>query len=292
MNARYLIINADDFGLTCAGDRAIRQLFAGKRITSTTILAPARFAADACAAAKEDSLPVGVHWTLHAEWAEERWQPCAGADRVPSLCEDGALLPDAKRMGQQAKNGDVTRELEAQLAFFGEHGVAPDHADSHGGTLYGINGRLFFLNAFRLCKKARLPFRFPRRAAFLTRQFGHEPSALLIGAHRAIVATADAYGVRLIDDFITNPYPVAKIGGVSALASYYERELSQAQAGITEVFLHPSIPDDALLARTPEWQKRVWEYEYLSSDAFLNFVEREGFQLCSWASAPFDHKRK
>lgn len=292
MNARYLIVNADDFGLTRAGDEAILGLFEAKRITSATILSPARRADEACAAAKERSLPVGVHWTLHAEWPEERWLPCAGAARVPSLCEEGALLSDAARMGKRARSADVTYELAAQTAFLTDRGVCPDHADSHGGTLYGVNGRLFFLNAFRLCKEYKLPFRFPRRADFLRRQFGHEPSGALRAAHRAIVATAGAYGVPLIDDFITNPYPVARIDGLSALRAYYERELSEAQAGITEVFLHPALPDGALLARTPEWQKRVWEYEYLSGDGWRNFLEREGFVLCSWASAPFDERRK
>ena len=290
MNARYLIVNADDFGLTPAGDSAIDALFSAGRITSTTILAPARYAAEACRSAREKGLAVGVHWTLHAEWADERWQPCAGAARVPSLCENGALIPDARRMGKRAKSGDVTCELTAQVEFLRAHGVAPDHADSHGGTLYGINGRLFFLNAFRLCKTYDLPFRFPRSSAFLRRQFGREPGAPLRAAHAAIAGTAKRFGVRLLDDFITNPYRAEKIGGYAALAAYYERELVLAGAGITEVFLHPSLPDEALLRRTGEWQKRVWEYEYLCSDAFKNLVEREGFILCSWGDAPFGRK--
>ncbi len=292
MNARYLIVNADDFGLTRAGDEAILRLFEAGRITSAAILAPARQADEACALARERSLPAGVHWTLHAEWPEERWLPCAGAARVPSLCKEGALLSDAARMGKRAAGADVSRELAAQAAFLTDRGVRPDHADSHGGTLYGINGRLFFLNAFRLCRRFDLPFRFPRRAEFLRRQFGREPNAALRAAHSAIVTAADAYGVRLIDDFITNPHPVANIDGLSALHAYYERELAGAKAGITEIFLHPALPDEALLKRTPEWQKRVWEYEYLSSDAWISFLEREGFILCSWAGAPFDERKK
>lgn len=291
MNERFLIVNADDFGLTRAGDEAILRLFAAGRITSATILAPARGAADACAAAKERKLPVGVHWTLHAEWAEERWLPCAGAQAVPSLCEDGAMIPDAARVGKLAAGADVTRELIAQHAFLTARGVTPDHADSHGGTLYGVNGRLFFLNAYRVCRKYRLPFRFPRRSDFLRRQFGREPGGALKAAHGLISRLAGVYGVPLLDDFITNPYPAAKIGGVSALAAYYERELASAGAGITEVFLHPSMPDEAQRRRTPEWQKREWEYEYLSSDAFAAFLEREGFRLCSWAGAPFAERR-
>ncbi|NLI54192.1 MAG: ChbG/HpnK family deacetylase [Clostridiales bacterium] len=290
MNARYLIVNADDFGLTLAGDGAIAELFAAGRITSTTILAPAKYAAEACRTACEKGLAVGVHWTLHAEWADERWQPCAGEQRARSLCEDGALIPNAGKAGKQAGSGDVTRELAAQVEFLRDRGVAPDHADSHGGTLYGINGRLFFLNAFRLCKKYGLPFRFPHSSAFLRRQFGHEPGGLLRAAHAAIVGAADLYGVPLLDDFITNPYPIVKIDGYAALATYYERELAEARAGITEVFLHPSLPDEALLRRTAEWEKRVWEYEYLRSDAFANFIARERFVLCSWAGAPFDKR--
>lgn len=291
MNARYLIINADDFGLTSVGDAAILQLFEQRRITSSTVLAPALRAKEACHAAKERALPVGVHWTLHAEWEMERWLPCAGAEDVSSLCVDGALIPDARQMAKQARSGDVTRELAAQIAFLRENGIAPDHADSHGGTLYGINGRLFFLNAFRLCREQGLPFRFPRSTAFLRRQMGHEPNLLLRTAHRAIVSAADRAGVRLIDDFITNPLPVAQIDGFSALARYYARELAAAGAGITELFLHPSLPDGALLLRTKEWQKRVWEYEFLMSDAFLSCINHEGFHLCSWADAPFQQRR-
>jgi predicted glycoside hydrolase/deacetylase ChbG (UPF0249 family) len=292
MNERYLIVNADDFGLTQPGDEAILRLFAAGRITSTTILAPAARAGAARADAIERGLPAGVHWTIHAEWADQRWLPCAGAERVPSLCEGGAMIPNAARASKAAKGGDVTRELAAQYAFLAENGMPPDHADSHGGTLYGVNGRLFFLNAFRLCKAHGLPFRFPRRSAFLRRQFGREPGALLRAAHTAIVAAADGYGVRLIDDFITNPYPVRKIENFRALADFYDREIASAGEGVTEMFLHPSLPDEALQAKTPEWQKRVWEFEYLTSDAFLNLLEREGFVLTSWGNAPIRGRKR
>ncbi len=291
MNERYLIVNADDFGLTKPGDDAIAALFQAGRITSTTILSPAARAADACTAARAHDYPVGVHWTIHAEWADQRWTPCAGAQSVPSLCENDALIPNAARASKTAKSTEVTRELDAQHRFLIDNGVTPDHADSHGGTLYGINGRLFFLNAFRLCKRYDLPFRFPRRNDFLRRQFGHEPGAAIRSAHRAIVAAADCFGVRLIDDFITNPHPVEKIDGYQALADYYSSEIAGAGPGVTEVFMHPSLPDAGMLKKTPEWQKRIWEYEYLTSDAFQTLLDREGFILTSWGDAPL-HRRK
>ena len=83
MNARYLIVNADDFGMTSAGDAAIEALFAAGRITSTTLLSPALRAGEARRTAREKDYPVGVHWTLHAEWATERWLPARARRTCP-----------------------------------------------------------------------------------------------------------------------------------------------------------------------------------------------------------------
>lgn len=75
MNERYLIINADDFGLCESMNQAICELFRLGAITSSSILSPAPMAMNACRYAKEGSFPVGVHWTLFSEWKEECWMP-------------------------------------------------------------------------------------------------------------------------------------------------------------------------------------------------------------------------
>lgn len=64
MNERFLIINADDFGLCKSMNQAICELFRLGAITSSSILSPAPMAMNACRYAKEGSFPVGVHWTL------------------------------------------------------------------------------------------------------------------------------------------------------------------------------------------------------------------------------------
>ncbi|HWQ59210.1 MAG TPA: ChbG/HpnK family deacetylase, partial [Clostridia bacterium] len=290
MNERYLIVNADDFGLTRSMNGAIAELFRQGTVTSSTILAPARFAVEACRSAAEIGIPVGTHWTLHAEWADEPWRASAG-DEAPSLAKNGYLYADARETAQSARAKDVTRELEAQYRFLLENGCIADHADSHGGTLYGTNGRFFFLNAFRVCKAHALPFRFAKSAAFIARQTGSPLPPALETAHRAIVSTAQAYRVPLPDEIVTHPLPVERIGGYEALCAYYERELSTCGPGITEVFLHPSLPDEALEKKTPQWRKRVWEYEYLKSGRLNRFAEKEGFRLVSWKDAPFQAGR-
>lgn len=292
MNERFLIINADDFGLCENMNQAICELFRLGAITTSSILSPAPMAMNACQYAKEDSFPVGVHWTLFSEWKEECWMPADKEKRGSSLTVNGLLPADGGAAAKRAASGDVTRELEAQYRFMTDTGCTPDHADSHGGTLYGINGRLFFLNAFRLCQKYRLPFRFARSPAFLERQFGGKVSPALKAAHAAVCFLADRMKVSLPDDFITHPLPVEKIRDYEALCSYYEEQLAAASAGISEVFLHPSVPDPVLSLRTPQWKKREWEYEFLKSGRLNRFLEKEGFRLVSWKSAPFPCKKE
>ena len=156
MAERLLIINADDFGISESSNAAITELFEGEKITSAGILAPAPFAGEAAAISGRRNYSVGVHWTLTSEWPQWPWKPCGDA---PTLLKDGFLAAD-KNILKQAKSRDVTKELEAQYLHLLDLGCRPDHADSHAGTLYGTNGRLFFLNAYTLCRKYKIPFRF------------------------------------------------------------------------------------------------------------------------------------
>lgn len=284
MGKRYLIINADDFGMSGSTNEAIRELFQGEKITSAGILAPAPFAPEAAKLAADGGYSIGVHWTLSSEWADYPWKPCC--QDAASLLDGGFLTADKEKV-KQAKSRDVTKELEGQYQRLLELGCRPDHADSHAGTLYGTNGRLFFLNAYGLCKKYGLPFRFAKQDSFLPRQFGKDPGKVLRLASRAIAGVGGLYGVKLLDDFYSDPRPVERIGSLPELKAYYEHQLSTLRGDICEVFMHPCLPDGTLLARSPQWKKRVWEYEYLKSGELLLAARAAGFTVVSWKDAPF-----
>ena len=280
MAERLLIINADDFGMSESTNEAIIGLFEGEKIGSAGILAPAPFAAQAAAVSGQRGYSVGVHWTITSEWAAWPWKPCGDA---PTLLEDGFLTADKKKAAR-AKSRDVTKELEGQYQRLLDLGCTPDHADSHAGTLYGTNGRLFFLNAYALCRKYKLPFRFATEDSFLDRQFG-DPSPVLKLASRAIGGMGKIRGVKLLSDFYSDPRPVERIGGLPDLKAYYESQLSTLRGDICEVFMHPCLPDEELLSRSPQWQKRVWEYEYLKSGDLLLAAREAGFKVVSWREA-------
>jgi predicted glycoside hydrolase/deacetylase ChbG (UPF0249 family) len=109
-------------------------------------------------------------------------------------------------------------------------------------------------------------------------------------AHRAIVLLADMHHVLLPDDMLTNPYPVKQIGSYEALREYYLREIRKLKSGVTELFIHPSLPDPVLCNRTPEWQKRELEYRLLMEPEFHDLIRSEGIHLVSWKDVPLKGK--
>ena len=287
MGERYLIINADDLGMSDSTNAAIGELFREKRITSSTLMAPCPKVGEAMDMLRENKYPVGVHLTLTSDWKSEGWPSIAPASTVPSLLDENGWLWDTKRLSKHGKSSHVSVELEAQMRLMQEAGCKIDHADSHSGTLYGINGRLFFINAFRFCRKYRLPFRFPKSSRFLKEQIGGKVPGVLYAAHRMIVMWATIMGVDLIDDMITNPDPVKTIKSYENLKDYYLRQVTECREGITELFLHPALPDEKLSRMTPEWEKRVMEYRFLLNDDLLMLLERENIKPVSWGEAPF-----
>lgn len=282
---RYLILNADDFGVQVATNKAVVELFEKKMISSASLLTVAQDSKDAAKLAAANKLPVGVHLAINSDDKEKRWQSNSEAK---SLIDDKGLLYDTKMLALKAKSKDVTLELEAQYRFMVENDCVPDHADNHSGTLYGINGRLFFINAFRFCKKHSLPFRFPKSPAFLERQLGRKVPAVLVFAHRMIVNTAKRYDICMPDDIVSNPYSIKKIKTYDVLRDYYIKQIKNMAPGITEVFLHPSYPIGLSSSGTDnEWLKREFELKLLQSGDLLQVAAEEKIQVCSWGNAPF-----
>ena len=87
--AKYLIINADDFGYNPQQTKAIDELMRGGLITSTSLMTVAPDAANAAELARLGGYPVGVHLTINSDDSKNRWQSTSG---VPSLCEKGMGL--------------------------------------------------------------------------------------------------------------------------------------------------------------------------------------------------------
>lgn len=279
---KKLIINADDFGISEATNKAIKELFIDKKITSTSLLANAMSTDEAIAIFKDLGLNVGVHLTLNSDFTEKPWRALSSGGNLSSIYDENFNLHYDTKIISRAKSIDVTLECEAQIKRIQDSGVEIDHLDNHSGTMYGINKRLFFINAFRLARKYNLPFRFPRSNNFLAAFFPNGIPSYIKIAHKAVVGTARVMGVRLIDDMITNVLSIKDISSYKELEEGYLKAITNMNYGLTEMFLHPSYPCPILSPLTNEWKKREYELEFLYSDALRNRLRDEGIELISY----------
>ena len=272
---KYLIINADDFGYNSEQNAAITELLSKGFITSTSVMAVAP-KADKCSELDGNAYSVGVHLTINSDSSEKPWKSLTDAE---SLGGADGLPSDGKKLTFGAKHKDVRAELEAQYNYIVSKGTAVDHADNHCGTLYGINGRRFYLDAFDFCAEHNLPFRFPKTAGFAERQLGRKLPSAALSIINAIVRQGEKRNVKMIDDLVSNPWGMDRITGYDVLRDYYLKAVDNCMDGITEMFLHPALPVDDKIS---PWTKRVYEYELLKSGDLLQRAHEKNIEIVTW----------
>lgn len=272
---KFLIINADDFGYNKEQNAAITELLSNGLITSTSVMAVAPESSQ-CAGLNGNGYSVGVHLTINSDSASNPWKSLAECD---SLGGRKGLPVNGRKLTFVAKRSDVRTELEAQYRFLTDRGVPVDHADNHCGTLYGINGRRFYLDAFDFCAEHNLPFRFPKTTGFVQRQIGRKLPAAAEKVIDAIVRKGEERNVKMLDDLVSNPWNIDRIGSYDTLRTYYLEAIDNCIDGITEIFLHPALPIDEKISA---WTKRVYEYELLKSGDLLQRAHEKNIEVVSW----------
>jgi predicted glycoside hydrolase/deacetylase ChbG (UPF0249 family) len=281
MKKKFLIINADDFGVCPQTNKAIVELYTEKLISSTSLIASGTAFHDAIEQAQKSNIKVGVHFAFNSDYSNHLWQAISDKELVSSLVDaDGFFHNDTNLFNKGAISTELDIEMQNQYDIIAKSGVSIDHADSHCGTLYGINGRLFFINAFRFCKKYNLPFRFPKNPEFLQDYFANKVPPMIKIAHKAVVFISKLYGVKLINNMISNPYKLKDIPNYKALEDYYLDKIRNLQPGVTELFLHPSYDAPSLCSN--EWKKRIYELEFLHSQNFQTALKDSGAEICSY----------
>ncbi|MFN2507367.1 MAG: carbohydrate deacetylase [Chthoniobacterales bacterium] len=152
--ARYLIVNADDFGLTRGVNQGIIEAHEHGIVTSASLMVRYPTAGEAADYARTHlDLSVGLHFDL-GEWRYHNGQWAAAYQVVASSD------PEA-----------VEAELERQLARF-EHllGCAPNHLDSHQHVHQSEPSRSLLLGC---ASKLRVPLRdSSRRVSYCGRFYG------------------------------------------------------------------------------------------------------------------------
>jgi hopanoid biosynthesis associated protein HpnK len=284
---RRLIINADDFGLTAAVNRGIREAHEKGVVTSATLMAGGAEFQDALRLSQAlPRLSVGCHVVL-ADGA-----PVLPAFQVPSLIEScdtrGArFYPGWKGFGYQALRGrldsrQIEAEATAQIRKLQSAGLSVSHVDTHQ-HLHVLPLVLEpLLRAARACgvRAIRNPFG-PLRLMQLARW----PA---LGKRELAAATtrmwAEKFRRKVADAGFSTPDGTFGISATGSLAQrMFAWLVERVPQGTWEFVCHPGYCDAQLQqVRTRLRQSRERELAILTSGETRSLLNRSGIELISY----------
>lgn len=286
---KYLIINADDFGMCRAGNLAVFDLLKSGGITSSTIMAPCGWAPEACKFAKENpQFAIGVHLTLTSEWSNYRWAPVSASNTESLRDEDGYMFKESDEVEKNVDIDEVEAEIRAQIERLKKLGLTPSHLDNHMGSLYGIEtGRFELLNlVLDIAGEYGLPFRFP--GTFTDDQLNNTmldikiDKNIIMGLFEKITAYAKSRGVITPDYLIPGEWTGPQRDSYENYREYIYELYKTFPEGVTETYIHPALECDELKGTSSVWERRVWEYKLFSDPKTKQHIESCGIKLINY----------
>ena len=281
--AKYLIVNADDYGMCRAANEAVAELFEGGWLKSSTIMMPCPAAEEAVKfSIDHPEYAIGVHLTLTSEWSEYRWKPLT--DGKTLVDEDGYMWHESDQVERNASYEDIEAEVRAQIDLAHSMGMKPSHIDNHMGSLYGhYTGRLGLSKlALRVCGDYGYAYRLYTAADKRICPNG-TPYPLYAAVPLLSNYWGKKYGV-VIPDYLL--FPDWNDEMRQSYEKYRETILNIwvniPENGVTETFIHPSVECDELKSITGRWLDRVWEYELMKDPYTHMFLKEHGVQLINY----------
>ncbi len=272
-----LIINADDFGLTQDTNRAIKDLVKLKTVSSTTVMANMPYAGEIVDFMSFDQLGIGLHFNL------TQGKPISAIEEVGSLVDINGDFYPYKSFRKRLQSGKISKkevllELDSQFNLLSSLiGNTVSHMDSHQ-SIHRL-GKLYpFVHHF--ASKKGIGIR-PARRYFIKKDattvinplgsglFSFSGKRLLSEMYYAlrdkllIKKAVMPQGELLADTF-------KKLDTLELLINLKSKNAET----VFEVSCHPAKSLKELDAdKTKLLDKRVLEYQLLSSDAFVEYVK-------------------
>ncbi len=282
---RRLIINADDFGLTCGVNRAIVEAHAYGVVTSSTLMANGPAFDDAVRLASSNPrLGIGCHAVL------VDGTPLLNGPEIPSLISHSRDVrfrqsPSGfalRAMGGRLNREEIEAEVTAQIRKLQSAGLAVSHLDTHKHVHIFPQVLQPLLRAARACSVrairnpfGRVGFSFIASRPNLWKRYG-ELKLLSRFAERFRQAVADV-GMVTTDGSL----------GIVATGTLDDRLfrfiLENVPDGTWELVCHPGYNDAELQSvRTRLRESRAVELRLLTSNETRKVLTRSGVQLISF----------
>lgn len=276
--AKVLIVNADDFGITEGATDAIIDCHRAGSVTSTTLMTNMPAAAYAAQCAREHpALGVGLHFNLTSG------RPLGAAVGSSMVDRHGALLNRRdlalRAISGRLRAGDVRAELKAQHAAMRTLGLAPTHLDSHQ-HVHAIPGIFQVVAAF--AAEHGLPMRMPWGWA------GHAPGKRMarIVKERVMGTTLklldrDRPKSVLVNDGLCSVFDLG-VPPEQLTLEHYRTLLAPYRVGVIELMVHPAYVDAALMSETAITGTSDAEQRLLMDPGFTSMAAALGYRLATF----------
>ncbi len=269
---RYVIIHADDAGMSHSVNRATIESMEQGIVSSASIMVPCPWFKEIAAYAKaHPEKDFGIHLTLNSEWDNYRWAPVAGCDKVPSLCDkEGYLWGGVPAVVVNAKAVEVETELRAQIQRALDFGVPVTHLDTHMGAVVSRP------DLIEVYVKLGIEFGVP---VFFLKNLGREiPDERIRARATELVETLEAHKLPVLDH-MTQLYTK---GTVEEKRAQYLKAIADSPPGVHYLILHCGYNDHELQAITTSSQLRDTDRQIFTDPEFIEAVKKTGIEIVTW----------
>lgn len=263
MNAKLVIVNADDYGLTPSVSSGIREAHLEGILTSTTVLVSGESVEPDLEILKKEcpDIGIGIHLALTS------FMPTLNPMLIPSLVTQDGIFYDLNSLENRKQNLseiELYQEWKAQILRLQSYGIQPDHLDSHHYVCYLSEVSIKVMCA--LAKEFNLPVRTP------VSPFGNHSMETL--GKRMIQSHDIPSPENFFGDF------TSKKGTAEVLHEILER----IPVGATEVLSHAGRVDSQLRKVSSLVESREAELESLKLPSTRAIVENLGLRLSTFGS--------
>ena len=286
-NRKYLIINADDFGMSLEFNQAICSLMSQGIVSSTSLMDNGNAYEEALQDINELGLKnIGVHLTLTCDGFENKNKITYSSVTHAKSLEDqnGMLFCSYRDLGNNASDEDIINEIYAQLKKIEDDGVVFTHIDNHMYSVIpylGFRGyKCFYKALFRLKLKRKIGFRYSTKKYNLDGIRDVYP-----GRKIQLYAWAmNKYFNLHCPDFVsTIPYSSPLHESVKQKRELLHRYFCNIKKGVSELHVHPAVFSEELKKRNPTWRDRINEYEALKGFSKESLMDDYGIILISYS---------
>lgn len=277
---KYLIINADDFGISPSVNKAIINLLDKDKISSATLMPNAKYYDEVAKWSKDNSKNIGLHITLVNGGTTEFMRSMTGANSIED--KDGYLFTDKFYFMNHFKFKELKKEIDSQFNKLIDDGIEFSHVDTHRYSIYPTYNPFVYMYLCKKCKEYGVPTRWCREGShFVSKSVQNLCDSY--PASKFFASICDLYNVPIPDYVYKFPYK-------DVLLTYEDKKndfielLNNLPNGINEVHIHPSVDGEDIREITETYKERIYEYELMLDEDIDKLLKELNIELITYSN--------